>query len=151
MDGTRVVLRAWNPLEGERYIRFRLRLLRGMHACALTQSCRLMFWMTWQIITGRMPFHEFTHDGGVVAGKVAGRHPLRPVDLPESSVTRIVWALMKQCWNTDPSVRPPASTVVQRVKKPPLTDATQHTMGKKLYIFLDGGSIVAAYTVTTSV
>ncbi|KAK1231151.1 hypothetical protein PQX77_005742, partial [Marasmius sp. AFHP31] len=104
------------------------------------------------IFTGRVPFHEFLYDAGIVLEKVAGNHPSRPADLPKSPVTNKVWTLMGECWDKDPSARPSAATILQHVaamKKPKPTPkpkpelastiSMKELMDRKVSILLKGG------------
>ncbi|KAJ8080050.1 hypothetical protein PM082_016877 [Marasmius tenuissimus] len=104
----------------------------------------------YEIFTGRVPFHEFTYDAGIVLKKVAGSHPSRPADLPKSPTINKVWTLMGECWDTDPSARPNASTILQHLKKPTPTSKSpkreltstismKELMDRKVSILLKGG------------
>ncbi|KAG6855806.1 hypothetical protein H0H87_010724 [Tephrocybe sp. NHM501043] len=72
-----------------------------------------------KIFTGDVPFASIKRDNTVMLRVKAGARPASP-PLSSSSwvewgLTKETWACMEDCWNGQPSERPTASTVAQRL------------------------------------
>jgi hypothetical protein len=72
---------------------------------------------TFQVFTGLIPFHEFPRDATVMFKVISGIRPSRPSpnDIPE--LLDDIWAIMQECWNSDPQKRPPIDDVIERIRK----------------------------------
>jgi hypothetical protein len=73
------------------------------------------------MFSGEIPFYEDRSDMRVILGLIDGLRPSRP----EGDSCRIrgltdeVWNLIETCWAEDPSQRPTATQVVERLRKLP--------------------------------
>jgi len=68
-----------------------------------------------EILTGKLPFFYFRQDTTVIALVQEGRRPDRSRCLP-TIFTDPMWALLVDCWDTDPKRRPNVGTAVERLE-----------------------------------
>ncbi|KAJ8083240.1 hypothetical protein PM082_009112 [Marasmius tenuissimus] len=69
----------------------------------------------YEIFTGLQPFPELANEMTVAFNVAQGKRPSRPEGAPELS--DVMWALMNVCWDTNPSSRPSASHVLEKVER----------------------------------
>ncbi|KAG6855866.1 hypothetical protein H0H87_009901 [Tephrocybe sp. NHM501043] len=72
-----------------------------------------------EIFTGQVPFAQLPNEFSVMLRVQSGARPSRP---PKSSpawtawgLTDDIWSLMQSCWDREPSHRPSASTIVEKI------------------------------------
>ncbi|CAE6513749.1 unnamed protein product [Rhizoctonia solani] len=66
-----------------------------------------------EIITGKVPFDEVSSDQGVIFQVITRTAPTRPQELASNDR---LWALLTQCWSSDPKARPTAREVYDQLK-----------------------------------
>ncbi|THU99670.1 kinase-like protein, partial [Dendrothele bispora CBS 962.96] len=69
----------------------------------------------YETFTGFVPFYEFPQDISVVFQLSAGRRPARPLD--KSDLSDSMWEIMQECWSQEPSMRPTASILPNKVAR----------------------------------
>ncbi|KAG6907964.1 hypothetical protein DXG01_006752, partial [Tephrocybe rancida] len=73
----------------------------------------------FEIFTGEVPFASITRDNTVILRVSSGARPARPLKSSPSwmewGLTEDIWACIEDCWKGQPTERPPAATVVQRL------------------------------------
>ncbi|KAF9442307.1 kinase-like protein, partial [Macrolepiota fuliginosa MF-IS2] len=77
----------------------------------------------YEILTDRIPYHEFPRDVTILSKVMRGVKPSKPSDF-EVELSDEIWAIMEECWNHDPAQRPTVSQAATRWNKispPPLT------------------------------
>ncbi|KAJ3572232.1 hypothetical protein NP233_g3214 [Leucocoprinus birnbaumii] len=83
----------------------------------------------YEILTGRIPYHEFLREPIVLRKIVGGVSPTKPsiAEMEALELTEEVWNLIEECWAIDPADRPTIEIVLQRLKAIPLNSvATRH-------------------------
>ncbi|KAG9045166.1 hypothetical protein FS837_006934 [Tulasnella sp. UAMH 9824] len=99
-------------------------------------------WLVWEIMTGRLPYHETKADYAVLAKIFGARRPDidNTVQLKECAE---LWDLMEQCWETDPATRPTSAkcrdVVSWMPRCPPLANASEGDRGKVASLLLAKG------------
>ncbi|GAB1519817.1 hypothetical protein RhiTH_002887 [Rhizoctonia solani] len=68
-----------------------------------------------EIITAEIPYIECSQ-GAIYKVKDRKRHPNRPQELLGSDRSDAMWSLLVQCWDHDPSARPTAREVLEKVR-----------------------------------
>ncbi|KAJ7883532.1 kinase-like domain-containing protein [Mycena olivaceomarginata] len=68
--------------------------------------------VTYEILTGKVPFYELRNDMAVMTRVAQGYRPPRP-DSCSSPDLDGVWELMQKCWEEDVQTRPTASQIVE--------------------------------------
>ncbi|KAF8709181.1 Protein tyrosine kinase, partial [Rhizoctonia solani] len=68
-----------------------------------------------EIITAEIPYIECSQ-GAIYKVKDRKRHPNRPQGLLGSDRSDAMWSLLVQCWDHDPSARPTAREVLEKVR-----------------------------------
>ncbi|KAJ6589216.1 kinase-like domain-containing protein, partial [Mycena capillaripes] len=63
--------------------------------------------VSYEILTGKVPFFDLANDMAVALKVIAGDRPLRPEQSPEN-----LWILLQHCWEGTPEKRPTAVEVV---------------------------------------
>ncbi|KAJ7688621.1 kinase-like domain-containing protein [Mycena rosella] len=75
--------------------------------------------VVYELLTGKPPFPELYMDGAVIKAVLEGRRPPRP---PSCSGTSLalggLWSLIQNCWEEQPTMRPTASHIVERLIGP---------------------------------
>ncbi|KAJ8077652.1 Rho guanine nucleotide exchange factor [Marasmius tenuissimus] len=66
----------------------------------------------YEIFAGHPPFHGLTDGAVVVAVLVRQQYPSRPGVLDND----VIWELMTSCWSSDPSLRPTAADILERIR-----------------------------------
>ncbi|KDQ18948.1 hypothetical protein BOTBODRAFT_639063 [Botryobasidium botryosum FD-172 SS1] len=73
-----------------------------------------------ELLTGKIPFPDLKSEAAIMQRAVAGRYD-RPTDSDTVAcgLDDGMWALILECWDLDPSKRPSASQVVERLRRLP--------------------------------
>ncbi|RIA86647.1 kinase-like domain-containing protein [Glomus cerebriforme] len=66
----------------------------------------------WELMTGRRPFWDQSHDADLINKIIDGFRPPITTNAPEGYIE-----LMKECWNSDPKIRPGSGEVSKRIFK----------------------------------
>ncbi|KAJ8077705.1 hypothetical protein PM082_002138 [Marasmius tenuissimus] len=66
----------------------------------------------YEIFAGRVPFYDLIDSAVLIAVYVEKQHPSRPAELDDDDL----WKLLTSCWNYDPSNRPTAADLLNRVR-----------------------------------
>ncbi|KAK7037707.1 hypothetical protein VNI00_010933 [Paramarasmius palmivorus] len=74
-------------------------------------SCGCVY---YEIITGRLPFHELDSDGAVLLAIITGKSPSKPDNFKDLAPTGI-WSLMERCWEPEP-LRPEAEDLLTNLR-----------------------------------
>ncbi|KIO16082.1 hypothetical protein M407DRAFT_34284 [Tulasnella calospora MUT 4182] len=84
-------------------------------------------WLVWEIMTGRLPYHESKADYAVFAKIAEARRPEIDNNIQLAECAEL-WDLMDKCWQPDPTIRPTSAdcrNVVSWMPRcPPLAHAT---------------------------
>ncbi|KAJ7713718.1 kinase-like domain-containing protein [Mycena olivaceomarginata] len=74
----------------------------------------------YEILTGRVPFHEFPNDMKVMFQVVEGKRPSRPEVFSGTTALDSLWELLQNCWDGQPEKRPSAAQIVPRLTGSPI-------------------------------
>src|ERR1043165_5049990 len=66
----------------------------------------------WEVMTGRRPFWDKSHDTDLIIEIVDGLRPPVVTNAPEGYIE-----LMEKCWHSDPIKRPIASDVFEKIRE----------------------------------
>src|ERR1043166_8670782 len=66
----------------------------------------------WEVMTGRRPFWDKSHDTDLIIEIVDGLRPPIVTNAPEGYIE-----LMKKCWRSDPSKRPTTADIFLKISK----------------------------------
>ena len=80
-----------------------------------SSDCYALGMVTYETISGRLPFHEHT-DLTVVVMVLGGAHPPR-----EAGFTDSLWEILELCWVPQPDARPKVEDVLQYLESVPLS------------------------------
>ncbi|KAJ7678058.1 kinase-like domain-containing protein [Mycena polygramma] len=69
----------------------------------------------YEILTGKVPFHEFLNDMAVILQVIEGKRASRPVSCSGTEVLDRLWELLQACWEEKAEMRPTAPQVVERL------------------------------------
>ncbi|KAJ7257312.1 kinase-like domain-containing protein, partial [Mycena rebaudengoi] len=69
----------------------------------------------YEVFTGKIPFFEF-NERAVLLHIWKGNIPQKLPSIPDN-----IWALMRECWDTDPKKRPTAKDIVTALSDPPIS------------------------------
>ncbi|KAJ6548699.1 kinase-like domain-containing protein [Mycena capillaripes] len=72
----------------------------------------------YEIMEGKVPFHEWSNDATVIYKVLEGNRPLRPMSCSGTTTVDSLWELMQKCWQQQVEMRPSASRIVQRLGLP---------------------------------
>jgi serine/threonine protein kinase len=64
----------------------------------------------WELMTGRRPFCDRSHDTDLIIGIVDGSRPPIVTNAPEGYIE-----LMEECWHFDPNKRPTATNILEKI------------------------------------
>ncbi|KAG8894521.1 hypothetical protein FRB99_001202, partial [Tulasnella sp. 403] len=67
-----------------------------------------------EIMCEKVPFVKYANDIGIALAKVQGKL-MEPKDYPEIPEDDPLWSLLRECWATDPQLRPPMSEIYGKV------------------------------------
>ncbi|KAJ7113410.1 kinase-like domain-containing protein, partial [Mycena epipterygia] len=62
----------------------------------------------YEILTGRVPFHEFPNDMTVMFHVLDGKRPSQPSSCSGTPALNSLWDLLQDCWREKPDTRPTA-------------------------------------------
>ncbi|KAJ7113567.1 kinase-like domain-containing protein [Mycena epipterygia] len=71
-----------------------------------------------EILTGKVPFHEFLNDMTVMFHVLDGKRPSQPNSCSGTAALDGLWELLQDCWKEKPDQRPTAVQIVERLKSP---------------------------------
>ncbi|KAF8145827.1 hypothetical protein K438DRAFT_1871307 [Mycena galopus ATCC 62051] len=71
----------------------------------------------YEIMTGKVTFHELPNDGAVMFAILRGEHPSRPQPWSGTPALDGLWDLLQTCWYSQPEERPSARQIVQRLEE----------------------------------
>ncbi|KAJ7718999.1 hypothetical protein B0H16DRAFT_1607752 [Mycena metata] len=80
----------------------------------------------YEILTGKVPFHDVHNDVGVHMLVIAGTRPSQPTTCSGTPSLDGLWSLLEDCWATDPEKRPTAAEIVAKLEGP-LIQCSQST------------------------
>ncbi|TFK19388.1 kinase-like protein [Coprinopsis marcescibilis] len=70
----------------------------------------------YEIMTGNIPFYEYSRDPTVMIKVMHGSRPSKPAPDSDAFVsfglTELIWELMERCWQREPSLRPEAKDLL---------------------------------------
>ena len=69
----------------------------------------------FQVFTGEVPFQHARTDGQVIWLVLKGDRPKYRAEARCLGLTSRVWSIMEECWAAEPSRRPSASQVLDRL------------------------------------
>ncbi|KAG8918981.1 hypothetical protein FRC00_011879, partial [Tulasnella sp. 408] len=99
-------------------------------------------WLVWEIMTGRLPYHETKADYAVLAKIFEARRPDIDNTVQLRECTEL-WDLMEQCWATDPNTRPTSAkcrgVVSWMPRCPPLANISDGDRGRVASLLLAKG------------
>ncbi|KAJ7088699.1 hypothetical protein C8R44DRAFT_443990 [Mycena epipterygia] len=72
----------------------------------------------YEIITGKVPFHEWPNDMAVMFQVADGKRPSQPSSCSGTTALDNLWKLVEDCWKDKPDSRPTAVQIVERLKSP---------------------------------
>ncbi|KAJ7019357.1 kinase-like domain-containing protein [Mycena alexandri] len=78
----------------------------------------------YEILTGKVPFHEFPNDMKVMFGVAAGKRPSRPISCSGTPVLDSLWELLQNCWDGELEMRPTTEQIVDRLVGPTIRATT---------------------------
>jgi hypothetical protein len=80
-----------------------------------------------QLFTGKMPFHDVTHNATVILRVVNNQRPPRPADV---DIPFDIWSLMQQWWSHVPALRPRirSASIVDEPTEQELADWLRRSM-----------------------
>ncbi|KAJ7113534.1 hypothetical protein C8R44DRAFT_984739 [Mycena epipterygia] len=77
-------------------------------------------YVCYEILTGKVPFHELPNDMAVILHVLKGKRLSQPSSswgISESTLDSL-WELLEDCWKEMPDKRPTAAQIVERLKSP---------------------------------
>ncbi|KAF7333365.1 Protein kinase domain-containing protein [Mycena venus] len=78
----------------------------------------------YEILTGKIPFHELSNDMKVMWEVAAGKRPAQPPSYSGTIALDSLWELLQSCWNGQAQMRPNASQIVHRLMGSPISATT---------------------------
>lgn len=77
-----------------------------------------------EIVSGRVPYHEYQYDMGIYGAISRNQPPRRPKELPvgDNKADRM-WTLLANCWDHDPAARPHVSSVLESLQEFALSES----------------------------
>ncbi|KAJ7328719.1 kinase-like domain-containing protein [Mycena albidolilacea] len=70
----------------------------------------------YEILTGRVPFHELPNDVTVMFKVIEGNRPSRPEACSGTAALDSLWKLLETCWDGEAEKRPNAAQIVKRLE-----------------------------------
>ncbi|KAF8145830.1 hypothetical protein K438DRAFT_1922282, partial [Mycena galopus ATCC 62051] len=70
----------------------------------------------YEIMTGKVTFHELRNDMTVMLAVLEGKHPSRPQSWTSTPALDGLWDLLQTCWCSQPEERPSARQIVQQLE-----------------------------------
>ncbi|KAJ7202185.1 kinase-like domain-containing protein [Mycena rebaudengoi] len=93
-------------------------LLRGDRKIHFGSDVYAFACVCYEIMMGKAPFHELRSDAALFMGVLKGQRPSRPTTWSGTAALDCLWQLLQDCWQEDPSTRPTATQIVQRLTGP---------------------------------
>ncbi|KAJ7489303.1 kinase-like domain-containing protein [Mycena latifolia] len=81
----------------------------------------------YEILTGKVPFHDVPNEMAVMFKVVEGERPSRPPSCSGTTAFDSLWDLLGDCWAGKPSMRPTASAIVDQLEGPLTRAKTTHS------------------------
>jgi hypothetical protein len=81
-----------------------------------------------EILTGKVPFHEFLNDMTVILQIIEGKRPTRPVSCSGIPALDSLWELLQNCWEDRAEMRPTAPQIVKQLIGPLIRAKTTSSM-----------------------
>jgi hypothetical protein len=78
-----------------------------------------MIHVFFQIFTGEIPFHDVLNNFAVMFKVTRGERPNRPSGVADRGLNDLMWGLMQDCWEHNPTRRPTALQIVERLPHVP--------------------------------
>ncbi|KAJ6598277.1 kinase-like domain-containing protein [Mycena vulgaris] len=78
----------------------------------------------YEILTGKVPFHELRNDMAVMQKVAGGQRPSQPVSCSGTTTLDSLWRLLQDCWREKSNTRPTAIQIVERLVGPLIQAAT---------------------------
>ncbi|KAJ7821966.1 kinase-like domain-containing protein, partial [Mycena leptocephala] len=78
----------------------------------------------YEIMSGTIPFREFSKDTAVMFAVIEGKRPLRPMSCTGTTVLDSLWELLTNCWEGRAEMRPQAPQIVERLEGPSIRAKT---------------------------
>ncbi|KAJ7828965.1 kinase-like domain-containing protein, partial [Mycena leptocephala] len=72
----------------------------------------------YEILTGKVPFHELPNDMTVMFSVAEGKRPSQPLSCSGTTALESLWELLQSCWEGKAEMRPAAPQIVQRLVGP---------------------------------
>ncbi|KAJ6551314.1 kinase-like domain-containing protein [Mycena capillaripes] len=72
----------------------------------------------YEIMTGKVPFHELPNDMVVMFKVAEGERPSRPMSCSGTTVLDSLWDLLQHCWEGRAEMRPKVPRIVERLVAP---------------------------------
>ncbi|KAJ7916512.1 kinase-like domain-containing protein, partial [Mycena leptocephala] len=82
----------------------------------------------YEILTGKVPFHEFLNDMTVILQIIEGKRPTRPVSCSGIPALESLWELLQNCWEDRAEMRPTAPQIVKQLIGPLIRAKTTSSM-----------------------
>ncbi|KAJ7489266.1 kinase-like domain-containing protein [Mycena latifolia] len=81
----------------------------------------------YEILTGKVPFHEIWNDAVVMLKVVAGQRPSRPISCSGTTQLDSLWELVVACWKEESNTRPSIAQIVERLVGPSIQATTSES------------------------
>ncbi|KAJ6598357.1 kinase-like domain-containing protein [Mycena vulgaris] len=72
----------------------------------------------YEILTGKVPFHELPNDMAVMFMVAEGKRPSRPPSCSGTTALDSLWTLLQECWRGVSETRPTAAQILDRLLGP---------------------------------
>ncbi|KAJ7489297.1 kinase-like domain-containing protein [Mycena latifolia] len=102
-------------------------LFRGDRKSHLGSDVYAFACVCYEILTGKVPFHELPNDMAVMFKIVEGKRPSRPISCSGTTALDSLWDLLRHCWAENPGMRPRAPDIVDRLEGPLIGAKTTHS------------------------